>query len=34
MKVAAIQMVSEISVDHNLSQAYRLLDQAAQGRLD
>lgn len=29
MKVAAIQMVSEISVDHNLTQAYRLLDQAA-----
>ncbi len=29
MKVAAIQMVSEISVDHNLAQAYRLLDQAA-----
>jgi len=29
MKVAAIQMVSEISVDHNLTQAHRLLDQAA-----
>ncbi len=29
MKVAAIQMVSEISVDHNLAQAHRLLDQAA-----
>ena len=29
MKVAAIQMVSKISVDHNLAQAYRLLDQAA-----
>ena len=29
MKVAAIQMVSEISVDRNLAQAHRLLDQAA-----
>ena len=29
MKVAAIQMVSEISVDHNLAQAHQLLDQAA-----
>jgi nitrilase len=29
LKVAAIQMVSEISVDHNLAQAHRLLDQAA-----
>jgi len=29
MKVAAIQMVSEISVDHNLTQAHILLDQAA-----
>ncbi len=29
MKVAAIQMVSEISEDHNLTQAHILLDQAA-----
>jgi len=29
MKIAAIQMVSEISVDHNLTQAHQLLDQAA-----
>ena len=30
MKAAAIQMVSGISLDHNLSQAHALLDQAAQ----
>lgn len=29
MKVAAIQMVSGISLDHNLAQAHHLLDQAA-----
>ncbi len=30
MKVAAIQMVSGISLDHNLNEALRLLRQAAQ----